>query len=489
MPLKILLLVLAARICLMQAHAQPQIGGGACGNTSLSGDYTFTLGGRQLSSSGAFQAVTQSVGTASFDGQGNVTVSQATNTNLGSTQQHYNGTYSVPSNCLGTLSASISSGQMGSFTIIVFGQGKSFALTGTDGTFTLTGGGTQLPSACLISTLSGGYSLNATGWTIASNAVTAVADLTGELQFDGNGNVTLNVNVTAGTQSAALNASGTYSLTNNCVYSATLSSQGVAGTLAIVVTNPNGGDFVVSGTNPQLLFSGSSHALFGPPALAIGNGASDRPNFAPAGSLFSIFGRNLASGNKPASTVPLPDTLLTTSVTVNGKPAPLYFVSPGQVNAQLPAETSPGLATVVVKNGNSVSNATAIMVPETGPGIFVTGQNRAVVQNPNHKQNTEADPAKVGQILVAYFTGGGPVTTKGLLTGIPAPLELSPVSESHTVTVSGKAAKTTYVGLAPGLIGIYQADFKVPVVGPGDHPLQIIVGGRGSNTPVITVSN
>jgi uncharacterized protein (TIGR03437 family) len=470
-------------------QAQPQIGGGACSAASLTGDYVFSISGRQLAQSGAFQAVFQSLGTASFDGQGNVMISQSTNSNNGAARQQYSGTYTVPSNCGGTLTATIFAGHIGSFTMTVFNQGRAFALSGTDGTYTISGGGSLLPSSCLISTLSGGYSLNGTGWALSGNTVSAVLDITGGLQFDGNGNVSVTGNITAANEVFAISASGTYSMTKNCVYSATLQSNGTNTSLSIVVTNPNGGDFDVIGATPLFITSGAAHSLFEPPALAIGNSASGRPNFAPAGSLFTIVGQDLASGNKVAKTVPLPDTLLSTTVTVNGKPAPLYFVSPGQINAQLPAQTTPGLATVLVKNGNTLSNATAIMVPETGPGIFVTGNNRGVVQNPNHKQNTEANPAKVDDVLVAYFTGGGPVTTKGLLTGMPAPLELSPVTGGHTVTVSGKAAKTTYVGLAPGLIGIYQADFKVPPVAAGDHPLQIVVGGRASNTPVITVSN
>ena len=90
---------------------------------------------------------------------------------------------------------------------------------------------------------------------------------------------------------------------------------------------------------------------------------------------------------------------------------------------------------------------------------------------------------------MAYFTGGGPVQNKGLGTGTPAPGGLSPVSNSNSVTVASKAAKVTYVGLVPGFVGLYQANFKVPGVGAGDHAVIITIGGQPSNAPVIAVSN
>lgn len=483
-------LLFAAQICFAVASAQTQIGGGTCSNDSLSGNYAFTLSGRQLASSGSFLNVTQSSGTVNFDGQGNATFALSTNTNQGSSQQSYNGTYNLPSNCLGTLMANISASDVASFTVAVFGQGRSFALSGSDGSFTFGGGGNLQPASCLVSTLSGVYSINANGFSVASKSVAGLVELTGLLQFDGQGNITANLNVTSGSALSTVTAGGQYSATNNCVYAATLAdSTGVSYTLAMSVATANGADFDVIGTNPLMIFSGTSHASFGNPSQSVVNGASFRPSYAPAGAIFSIFGQNLATAQAQASSVPLPHTLLSTSVMVNGQPAPLFYVSSNQINAQLPADIQPGLATIVVKNGNSASNAAAFTVPETGPGIFVFGQNRAVVQNPDHRVNTETTPARVGDILVAYFTGGGPVENKGLNTGTPAPIGLYPVAQNSFVTLSGKAAAQTYVGLAPGFIGLYQANFKVPKVAAGDHPLVINIGGKASNAPVITISN
>jgi uncharacterized protein (TIGR03437 family) len=63
------------------------------------------------------------------------------------------------------------------------------------------------------------------------------------------------------------------------------------------------------------------------------------------------------------------------------------------------------------------------------------------------------------------------------------------VTGTNTVKVSGVDATVNYVGLTPGSIGLYQANFVVPKVAAGDHPLVIAIGGQDSNNPLIAVSN
>jgi uncharacterized protein (TIGR03437 family) len=55
--------------------------------------------------------------------------------------------------------------------------------------------------------------------------------------------------------------------------------------------------------------------------------------------------------------------------------------------------------------------------------------------------------------------------------------------------VNGKDATASYIGLTPGSIGLYQADFKIPQVAAGDHPLVITIAGQASNRPLITIGN
>jgi uncharacterized protein (TIGR03437 family) len=288
-------------------------------------------------------------------------------------------------------------------------------------------------------------------------------------------------------------ATGTYTLSAGCVGTFTLtdnSTNKYSG--QVVVFGTAGNNFTVVATNPQLLFSGNGRAAFVNPGLAVVNAGSFLSNQTPAGSDFTIFGANLATKESQASAVPFPTTLLTTTLTINGEPAPLIYVNTGQINAQMPQDIAAGVATVIVKNGSSTSNAVAVIIPATGtPGILVYGNNRAVVVNQDGVTvNTPSTPAKVGDTLTAYFTGGGPVNASGkLVTGAPAPAGLSPVTGANSVKVSGTDAKVNYMGLTPGSIGLYQANFVVPKVAAGDHPVVITIAGQNSNNPVIAVGN
>jgi uncharacterized protein (TIGR03437 family) len=221
------------------------------------------------------------------------------------------------------------------------------------------------------------------------------------------------------------------------------------------------------------------------------NGASDASGFTPPGSVFTVFGMDLATGQAQPSNVPLPTTVLTTTVTVNGELAPIFYVNQTQINAQMPEDIQPGLATVIVKNGTATSNAVAVTVPATGtPGISVYGQNQAVVVNQNGSVNSPTNAAKVGDVVVAYFTGGGPVTGTGkLVTGALTPSGLWPVTGNYGITVNGKAATVNYIGLSPQGIGLYQANFVIPQVAVGSHPLVFTIAGQASNRPLITIGN
>jgi uncharacterized protein (TIGR03437 family) len=257
------------------------------------------------------------------------------------------------------------------------------------------------------------------------------------------------------------------------------------------MTNPTGADFSLAASGPQLIFTGTAHNAFLNPSQSVSNGASFKAGLTPPGSIFSIFGENLgAAPGADAGVLPLPGTLESAHVTVNGETAPLFYAGPGQINAQMPINIPPGLATVVVTNGTTKSNAVAVTVPQAAPGIFIYGTgNHAVVINPGGATNANGIPAHVGDVVVAYFTGGGPVTASGpWTTGDASPLGSSPVTSSNSVTVNGAAAQVQYVGLSGGLVGLYQANFVVPQVTAGNHPLVITVNGVASNSAAITVA-
>lgn len=473
---------------------QNQIGGGNCSAASLNGTYALVLTGRAVSGSGTLTAVFQSNGTAVFDGQAKVTFNVTANTSQTTGKaMTYSGTYSVPSNCYGTLT--LTSGSSATFSLVVWNGGQDFNIAGQDATYLYSGSGATPPGACATATLSGEYGFSENGFTFSGTAITGTADEAGILQLDGQGNAAASYFLTSGGTSTSYTATGNYSVASGCTGSATLmDSAGRAVALNLSVTNATGADFDVIASSTGMTLSGTAHSAFLNPSQSIGNVASYAVGATPPGSVFVIFGENFAAKVAQPASVPLPTTLLTTSVMVNTEAVPLFYVDAGQIDAQMPWDIPGGtLASVVVKNGSQVSNAATVLVPATGtPGISVYSTNRAVVVNADNSVNSASNGAKVGDEVVAYFTGGGPVQAAGKLTaGSPAPAGLSPVptSANPMVTVGGQPATIDYIGLTPASIGLYQVNFLVPQLDKGTYALVITISGQASNNPVMTVSN
>ncbi len=203
------------------------------------------------------------------------------------------------------------------------------------------------------------------------------------------------------------------------------------------------------------------------------NGASFVPapdNAVAPGSILSLFGANLTSGTvwSNGGNFPLPRKLAGAAVMVNGAPIPLYFVSPGQINAQLPFEIDPGSpASLVVQTPGHGSAPEPLRLDAAAPGIFVALGNST----------------RAGDPFLIYATGLGPVRPPAG-TGVPAPS--APLSQTVTqpiVTVGGIPAAVTFSGLAPNFAGLYQINAVVPAgLQPGPTQVMVQIGDRKSNT-------
>jgi uncharacterized protein (TIGR03437 family) len=204
------------------------------------------------------------------------------------------------------------------------------------------------------------------------------------------------------------------------------------------------------------------------------------------GAIVALFGSGLAYAEEAASGMPLPLTLLDTSVTVNGVPAPLYFVSPSQINAQLPFETQPGSAVVdVVSGGAGVSRRVqvfehgggilAVNARGTGAGVVVHGSDFSLV--------TAANPADPGEVISVFATGLG-LLNPSIATGVPVTDPPPQTTVTPDVRIAGRLANVRWSGAAPGYVGLYQVNVEVPSETPGgDQPIQIYSG----NTVTIAI--
>jgi uncharacterized protein (TIGR03437 family) len=266
-------------------------------------------------------------------------------------------------------------------------------------------------------------------------------------------------------------------------------AQGRASAVVVLGSTPGPATVTASATigsaRPSIEFTAT--ATQAPPrVLRLANGASFQDPVAP-GSIVSVGGFELAASTVAASTVPLPIALGGTSMMVNGRPAPLFYVSPSQINAQIPVETPPGPAAIVVTTAAGASAELAATISPAAPGIFVYDGTRAVAQNQDLALNTRDWPAFTGSVITLYLTGQGPLDNP-VATGAAASSEvLSRATLEASATIGGRAAEIQFLGMTPGLVGVLQANLRVPALAAGHHPVQITIGSVTSNAPVITV--
>ena len=236
---------------------------------------------------------------------------------------------------------------------------------------------------------------------------------------------------------------------------------------------------------------GQGGCILQPIITAVVNGASFHPTGAP-GAIMSIFGANFSDAIYDGSaTYPLPTVLGRTSVTVNGFTAPLYFVSPTQINFQMPSTVQPPGGSVVVHNGSPqfrASSAHEATLGEVDPGPFVTPDKRASALNGDLSVHTPATPIPAGGYLILYLTGQGDVTPP-IADGTAAPgMPLSIINGSVTVTIGTQNAQVVYKGLAPGFAGLAQLNVIVPAgLAPGSQTVFVTINGLPSNAGLITV--
>jgi uncharacterized protein (TIGR03437 family) len=224
-----------------------------------------------------------------------------------------------------------------------------------------------------------------------------------------------------------------------------------------------------------------------PTIQSVTDSAGYGPRVAP-GSIASLFGTGLASGIVQASGFPLTTTLGGSSVSVAGVLAPLFYVSPGQINFQVPSSTASGDVGVVVNGPGGASASFSFTVTAQAPAIYQYGTNRAFAQNADGSLNSDSAPAAAGSVITVYLTGQGAVSSP-VPDGTPTPSS-SPDSAVATATaaIGTQSATVQFLGLTPEFAGLAQANIQVPALPTGDYPLVIAVGGLVSASAVVSVS-
>ena len=232
------------------------------------------------------------------------------------------------------------------------------------------------------------------------------------------------------------------------------------------------------GTSPQsvsvpvtFVYNGSAGTMI----TGLGNAFSQsQPTLAP-GMLLSIVGSNLSNTTRAIASDPFPYGADGVSVQVNGLQAPILFVSPTQLNIQVPYGAGAGPGVIGVNNNGQVAGM-AVQIAPSAPGIFI-GATPSVNQD---------------GVVTLYLTGAGEVSNL-ITTGTAPDLKTAAANLPKSIlplqaTVGGYPVFVQFAGIGAGLVGITQVNLIVPESVPlGLQDAVITINGVPSNPARITV--
>ena len=256
---------------------------------------------------------------------------------------------------------------------------------------------------------------------------------------------------------------------------------------SISLTDPGAYEIYFGMQTPSLSGSG----VFLNP-LGVLNAASSAPPGNPIapGQFVTLYGTGLAKSTQTAA-APYPTALNGVSVQINGKAAPIYFVSAGQLNVLVPYATTGPTATIVVNNGGTNSNTVTVPVAATCPGVYTldqSGSGAGAILHTNYTLVNAANPATAGETVLIYLTGMGTVSptladgTAGVVTTLYKSVG------DVAVYVAGKAAVVGFNGLAPGFPGLYQLNVTLPAPLPATGTLPLAIATANAYHDQVDIS-
>jgi len=224
-----------------------------------------------------------------------------------------------------------------------------------------------------------------------------------------------------------------------------------------------------------------------PSITSVVNGASLQPGLA-ANTWVTIFGTNLAAGtdnwNNSVVNGTLPTSVGGVNVSIGGKPAYVYYISPTQLNV-LAADIAPGPVNVTVTTSLGTSPGAPATSDQFAPAFFTWPGNQVVATRQDYTYAVKPGTfptattvaAKPGDVLVLWGTGFGP-TNPPVPTGLATPADKTySAASAPFVTINGTRAIVFGAALAPGSAGLYQIAIQVPNNLPdGDYAIQAGVG-------------
>src|SRR5262249_18389639 len=218
-------------------------------------------------------------------------------------------------------------------------------------------------------------------------------------------------------------------------------------------------------------------------------------------SIASFYAPNMAAGNMSADTTPLPMSLEGISVQVRDsagatRPAPLYFVSPTQVNFQIPPGTATGQATFTLMNGAApVGSPTTAVVGSIAPAIFTADSSGKGVAA---AQSVQQGVGGLQAINLIFQCANNACTSVPINLGVDTPTSLvlygtgirnRSALSGVTATIKGVNAPVFFAGAQGVFVGLDQVNLSLPLNlrGSGESDLILTVDGQTANTVRVNI--
>ncbi len=217
-------------------------------------------------------------------------------------------------------------------------------------------------------------------------------------------------------------------------------------------------------------------------------------------SIVSLFGENIAKDIVVAGAVPLPTILDVTSVIVrdsqnNERPAPLFYISPEQINIQVPPNTAIGSGTFIVRFGLTTVASTPVSIVAVQPSLFAVDV-KGFGYPAGYITRVKPDNSQILE-PVTKFVGG---------ESVPVPIDLSNQQDrlvlvlygtgirnrsgnaGVTINIGGTDLGVQYANVAPGFVGLDQINSVIlpaSLAGKGEVSLKVTVDGKVTNTLLV----
>jgi uncharacterized protein (TIGR03437 family) len=214
------------------------------------------------------------------------------------------------------------------------------------------------------------------------------------------------------------------------------------------------------------------------------------------GNVIQVYGSGFAS-QVGIPSLPLPAAVSGTSLIIGGVPAPLFYVSPGQIDAQIPFGLSGGKQYQVIVSANGALSAPVpIQLNTVAPGVLpYPNTSEIVAVRLDGTLVSDSSPAKPGDNLIIFAAGMGLTDNSAVADGTGSP-GLSPgdmlahPQSAPAMTIDGNTVVPGFVGLTPGLVGLYQINFQLPASTPnGFSEIVLTQSGTPSNPLLLPVHN